>query len=197
MYLNNYENKVLENVRNASVIIQIFSKLAEPMLDMYSKKQYGMPYANLSPDKRKSAIHDLANTLPDNTNQEMVGFGEYFINNYRGHFYAKAQNLIRVLAPANDAAVSRFDLLLLPTLPMKATPLPPANASLKLYVQRALEMLGNTCPLDVTGHPAMSVPCGMSNGLPIGMQLIGKHWDESTIYRAAHAFEQLGDWRNF
>jgi amidase len=37
----------------------------------------------------------------------------------------------------------------------------------------------------------------MSNGLPIGMQLVGKHWDESTIYRAAHAFEQSGDWRNF
>ena len=83
------------------------------------------------------------------------------------------------------------------TLPMKATPLPPANASLKLYIQRALEMLGNTCPMDVSGHPAMSVPCGMSNGLPIGMQLVAKHWDESTIYRAAHAFEQAGDWHNF
>jgi len=123
--------------------------------------------------------------------------GEYFIKNYRGHFYAKAQNLSRVLAKAYDTALARYDLLLLPTLPMKSTPLPPANASLKLYVQRALEMLGNTSPLDVTGHPAMSVPCGMSNGLPIGMQLIGKHWDESTIYRAAHAFEQSGDWRNF
>ena len=54
-----------------------------------------------------------------------------------------------------------------------------------------------TTKRDVTGHPAMSVPCGMSNGLPIGMQLVGKHWDESTIYRAAHAFEQAGDWRNF
>jgi amidase len=123
--------------------------------------------------------------------------GEYFTKNYRGHFYAKAQNLSRVLAKAYDTALSRFDLLLLPTLPMKATPLPPANAPLKLYVQRALEMLGNTCPMDVTGHPAMSIPCGMSNGLPIGMQLVAKHWDESTIYRAAHAFEQAGDWRNF
>ncbi len=123
--------------------------------------------------------------------------GEYFIKNYRGHFYAKAQNLSRLLAKAYDDALSRYDLLLLPTLPMKATPLPPANASLKLYIQRALEMLGNTCPMDVSGHPAMSVPCGMSNGLPIGMQLVAKHWDESTIYRAAHAFEQAGDWRNF
>jgi amidase len=123
--------------------------------------------------------------------------GEYFIKNYRGHFYAKAQNLSRVLAKAYDDALSKYDLLLLPTVPMKATPLPPSNAPLKLIVQRALEMLGNTCPLDVTGHPAMSVPCGMSNGLPIGVQLVAKHWEESTIYRAAHAFEQAGDWRNF
>jgi len=123
--------------------------------------------------------------------------GEYFIKNYRGHFYAKAQNLSRVLAKAYDDALSKYDLLLLPTVPMKATPLPPSNAPLKLIVQRALEMLGNTCPLDVTGHPAMSVPCGMSNGLPIGVELVAKHWEESTIYRAAHAFEQAGDWRNF
>ncbi|MDG1108649.1 MAG: amidase family protein, partial [Burkholderiaceae bacterium] len=122
---------------------------------------------------------------------------EYFTKSYRGHFYAKAQNLSRLLASAYDTALSRYDLLLSPTLPMKATQIPPSNASLKLSVQRALEMLGNTCPLNVTGHPAMSVPCGISNGLPIGMQLIGKHWDESTIYRAAHAFEQSGDWRNF
>ena len=58
------------------------------------------------------------------------------------------------------------------------------------------EMLPNTAPFDVTGHPAMSVPCGMSDGLPVGMMLVGKHYDEATIYRAAHAFEQLGDWRN-
>ena len=123
--------------------------------------------------------------------------GEYFINNYRGHFYAKAQNLSRLLAKAYDDALSKYDLLITPTQPMKATPLPPANAPLKLVVQRALEMVNNTCPFNVTGHPAMSVPCGLSNGLPVGLQLIGKHWAESTIYRAAHAFEQSGDWRSF
>jgi len=48
---------------------------------------------------------------------------------------------------------------------------------------------------DLTGHPAMSVPCGMSDGKPIGMTLIGRHFDELTIYRAAHAFEQSGDWQ--
>jgi amidase len=41
----------------------------------------------------------------------------------------------------------------------------------------------------------MSIPCGLSEGLPVGMMIIGRHWNESTIYRAAHAFEQLGDWK--
>jgi len=56
-------------------------------------------------------------------------------------------------------------------------------------------MLPNTAPFDVTGHPAMSIPCGMSDGLPVGMMLVGRHYDESTIYRAAAAFEQVGDWK--
>ena len=80
---------------------------------------------------------------------------------------------------------------------MKATPIPDQNAPLALYCQRGFEMLANTAPFDVTGHPAMTIPCGMSQGLPIGMMLVGKHYDESNIYRAAHAFEQLGDWKSF
>ncbi len=123
--------------------------------------------------------------------------GEYFIRQYRGHYYAKAQNLSRLLRKTYDQALTRHDLLLMPTTPMKATPIPPQDAPLALYCQRAFEMLANTAPFDVSGHPAMNVPCGMSAGLPIGMQLVGAHYAESTIYRAAHAFEQLGDWRNF
>ncbi len=123
--------------------------------------------------------------------------GEYFIRHYRGHFYAKSQNLVRVLKQSYDDVLSRYDLLLMPTVPMKATPLPAPDAPLALYCQRAFEMIGNTAPFDVTGHPAMSIPCGMSQGLPIGLQMVGKHYAESTIYRAAHAFEQLGDWRSF
>ena len=123
--------------------------------------------------------------------------GEYFIRQYRGHYYAKAQNLSRLLRKTYDQALTRHDLLLMPTTPMKATPIPAQDAPLALYCQRAFEMLGNTAPFDVSGHPAMNVPCGLSAGLPVGMQLVGAHYAESTIYRAAHAFEQLGDWRNF
>ena len=121
--------------------------------------------------------------------------GEFFIKHHRGHFYAKCQNLARQLRAAYDAALAGHDLLLLPTLPMKATKLPEAGAAGGEILQRAFEMIGNTAPFDVTGHPAMSVPCGLGDGLPIGMMLVGKHWDESTIYRAAHAFEQAGDWQ--
>ena len=88
-----------------------------------------------------------------------------------------------------------YDLLLMPTTPMKATPLPPPDAPLELYCQRAFEMLANTAPFDVTGHPAMSLPCGMVDGLPVGVMLIGRRYGESTIYQAAGAFEGAGDWK--
>jgi amidase len=42
----------------------------------------------------------------------------------------------------------------------------------------------------------MSLPCGLVDGLPVGLMLIGRHYDEATIYRAAHAFEQSGNWRS-
>jgi amidase len=121
--------------------------------------------------------------------------GQYFIKHHRGHFYAKAQNLSRKLRAAYDAALSKHDLLLMPTVPLKATPLPPADAPRELYIQRAFEMLANTAPFDATGHPAMSIPCGMSDGLPTGLMMIGRHYGESTIYRAAAAFEKAGDWK--
>ena len=121
--------------------------------------------------------------------------GEYFIQQYNGGFYAKSQNIARRLTQAYDDVLGEHDLLLMPTLPIKATKLPGPNASRDEIVARALEMLGNTCPFDVTGHPAMAIPCGMGAGRPISMMLIGKHCDEYTIYRAAAAFEKSGDWK--
>ena len=56
-------------------------------------------------------------------------------------------------------------------------------------------MFGNSGVFNVTGHPALSLPCGLSDGLPIGLMLVGKHFDESTLYTAAHAFERAADWK--
>jgi len=116
--------------------------------------------------------------------------GQWMADTRYGRFYAKAQNLARVAAAAYDQVLADHDLLLMPTLPLKATPIPAADAPLEEYVSRALEMIPNTAPFDVTGHPAMNVPCAMSDGLPVGMMLVGRHGDDATILRAADAFER-------
>ncbi len=120
--------------------------------------------------------------------------GEFFQEQYRGRFYGKAQNLMRKVNQTYEGVLKQYDLLLMPTLPMKAQPIPPADCSISLYVQRAFEMIGNTAPFN-GGLPAMNVPCGLSEGLPIGMMLVGASYGELKIYQAAHAFEQSGDWR--
>jgi amidase len=119
---------------------------------------------------------------------------KYTVEKYGGHYYAKAQNLRRRLRAAYDAALAAHDLLLLPTTVIKATPIPRKGAGPKEVTRRSWEATRNTCPFNVTGHPAISIPCGMSDGLPVGLMLVGRHWDESTIYRASAAFEQSGDW---
>ena len=116
--------------------------------------------------------------------------GEYMQDSYQGRYYAKAQNLAHRLRDAYDVALAQFDVLVMPTVPMKATPIPPADASIKVIVGRALDMVINTCPFDVTGHPAMSVPVGDSEGLPVGLMLVGRHWEDAMILRVAHAFEK-------
>ncbi|MEM6339521.1 MAG: amidase [Pseudomonadota bacterium] len=121
--------------------------------------------------------------------------GEHFQRQYRGRFYGKAQNIMRRCNERYLAALKQYDLLLMPTLPIKPQEHPPADCSLSLYVQRAFEMVPNTAPFN-GGLPAMSIPCGLSEGLPIGIMLVGPHYGEMKIYQAAHAFEQSGDWRD-
>lgn len=83
----------------------------------------------------------------------------------------------------------------MPTVPITAQRLPEPGCSITEYVSRALEMIGNTAAMDITGHPALSIPCGTVDGLPVGLMLVGKHFDESTLYQAASAFEAAYDWQ--
>lgn len=134
-----------------------------------------------------------ADELPPNIKM-VATMGEYASAQYRGLYYAKAMNLSRQLTSAYDHALQSHDLLLLPTVPIKPTLLPPPDADIETVVMRALEVSGNTAPFNVSRHPALSVPCGMIDGLPIGMMLVGRHFEEATIYRAAYAFERSCDW---
>ncbi|MEJ2339211.1 MAG: amidase [Gemmatimonadales bacterium] len=132
--------------------------------------------------------------LPE-TLQLFMLMGQYGLWRYRGRYYAKGANLRRQLRAAYDDVLSRFDLLLMPTTPMVAPPLPPPDAPRAVVIQRGLEMFVNTQQFDITGHPAMSLPCGMSGDLPVGLMLVGGRYREGTIYRAAWAFEQSEDWQ--
>ncbi|MFC3228830.1 amidase [Marinibaculum pumilum] len=135
-----------------------------------------------------------ADSLSETTKVLMM-FGTHVNNHFGPRHYGKAVNVSRRLKAAYDRVLAEFDLLLMPTTPMKATPLPAAGAGAEEIFARALEPTTNTLPFDITHHPAMSLPCGMADGLPIGLMLVGRHFEETVIYRAAHAFEQAGDWK--
>ena len=132
----------------------------------------------------------LADNYSD-TVKFVILLGQYMANKYFGRYYAKAQNLVPVLRGAYDDALKTADILVMPTIPMKATPIP-ENPTPAEYFATALGMIQNTCPFDCTSHPAMNVPCAMSDGLPVGMMLIGRRFEEDMVLRAAHAFEQTG-----
>ncbi len=112
-------------------------------------------------------------------------------NRYGNYYSAKAQNLVRSLRAAYDTALTRCDLLLMPTTPMKAHRIPPPDAGLPEIIGCALDMVGNTAPFDATGHPSMSVPAGMSDGLPVGLMLTGRHGEDDVVLRGGHACERL------
>lgn len=137
---------------------------------------------------------DDADALPANLKLGML-MGEDAGQRYRRHYVVKAMNLVRRLRQAYDEALATYDLLLMPTTPAKARPLPSVEPSAAAVINLAFENIDNTCPFNLTHHPALTVPCGTADGCPIGMMLVGRPFAEATLYAAAHAFEQSTDWR--
>ncbi len=158
---------------------------------------FGLGYEGLYPLSAIEACmtwRDHADEFADTLKIASI-FSKYTLGRYGGHYYGKAQNLRRRLRAAYGAALASYDLLMLPTTVMKASPIPAKDAPVQEITRRSWEPTRNTCPFNATGHPAISIPCGMSDGLPVGLMLVGKHWDERTIYRASAAFEASGDWQ--
>ncbi len=144
--------------------------------------------------KAHAGWRDQADKLSETLKVSMLA-GEWIHESYGGTLYGRAQNQSLRLRAAYDEALGRFDALLMPTLPLTATKIPEPGASREEVVARGFEMIPNTAPFDATGHPAISVPCGQVAELPVGMMLVGRRWDESTLYRLAHAYEEAEDWR--
>ena len=109
-----------------------------------------------------------------------------------GLYYGRAQEAALAVRAAYDQALQQVDVLVMPTVAARPPKLPPANVSFAESMKLSDGAALNTPQFDLTGHPALSVPCGKLDGLPIGMMMVGRMGDEATVLRAGYAFEQLG-----
>ncbi|MGM0840657.1 MAG: Asp-tRNA(Asn)/Glu-tRNA(Gln) amidotransferase subunit GatA [Bacillota bacterium] len=109
---------------------------------------------------------------------------------YYDAYYKKAQQARTLIKKDFEDVFARYDVIIGPTTPTPAFKIgEKIDDPLTMYANDIL-----TIPVNLAGVPGISVPCGLSStGLPLGLQIIGNHFDESTIYRVAHAFEQATD----
>jgi aspartyl-tRNA(Asn)/glutamyl-tRNA(Gln) amidotransferase subunit A len=105
---------------------------------------------------------------------------------YYDAYYGQAQKVRTVIAQEHAAVFERFDLIVSPTSPTVAFRIgEKAENPLAMYLSDLL-----TIPANMAGLPGLSIPCGLSEGLPVGLQLIGPQFSENTLFRAGHALER-------
>lgn len=120
--------------------------------------------------------------------------GEFLRDRHFGSAYATAQNLKPGLSKGYERALQEVDFLIMPTAPFPAHMNDP-ELSVQERVLRGWAVLANTSPTDLTGHPAISLPLAESNGLPVGIMVIGRHWDEARLLRFAASCERTLRWK--
>ena len=104
-------------------------------------------------------------------------------------YYKKAQQARTLIKADYDKVFENYDVIIGPTAPTPAF-------EIGANIEDPMTMYANdilTIPINLAGVPAISIPCGFENGLPLGLQIIGKHFDEETLYRVAYAYEQQTD----
>ena len=116
-----------------------------------------------------------------------IMLGTYALSaGYYEAYYGQAQKVRTVIADEHRAAFEHFDVLVSPTSPTVAFELGAKTADpLAMYLSDVL-----TIPANMAGLPGLSIPCGLSDGLPVGLQLIGPQFSENTLFRAGHALER-------
>jgi aspartyl-tRNA(Asn)/glutamyl-tRNA(Gln) amidotransferase subunit A len=116
-----------------------------------------------------------------------IMLGTYALSaGYYEAYYGQAQKVRTVIAREFASAFERFDVLVSPTSPTVAFKLGERTENpLAMYLADVL-----TIPPNMAGLPGLSIPCGLSEGLPVGLQLIGPQFSENTLFRAAHALER-------
>src|SRR5438093_1131417 len=109
--------------------------------------------------------------------------------------FLKAQRLRRVLTDEVRAAFSSVDVLATPTLPLCAWEVSESHVQVDGQPEHVLHACWRfTYPWNLTGLPALSVPCGFAAELPVGLQLVGRPFDEATVLRVGHAYQEATRW---
>jgi aspartyl-tRNA(Asn)/glutamyl-tRNA(Gln) amidotransferase subunit A len=121
-----------------------------------------------------------------------IMLGTYALSSgYYEAYYRKAQQVRTLIKKDFDDAFNKVDIIVTPTSPTAAFKLGEKTSDpLQMYLSDIF-----TISVNLAGVPAISIPCGFtSESLPIGLQMIGKHFDEDTIFKTAHAYERSTDW---
>ncbi|MCG7345645.1 Asp-tRNA(Asn)/Glu-tRNA(Gln) amidotransferase subunit GatA [Sporosarcina sp. ACRSL] len=122
--------------------------------------------------------------------KKRILYGTYALSaDHHEELYVKAMKVRTLIAQDFASVFDNYDVIVGPTSATTAYEIGGAmKDQVTLYANDIL-----TVSVNLAGIPAISIPCGFSNGLPVGLQIIGKHFDEATLYRVAHAFEQATD----
>jgi aspartyl-tRNA(Asn)/glutamyl-tRNA(Gln) amidotransferase subunit A len=117
--------------------------------------------------------------------------GTYVLSaGYYDAYYIKAQKVRRLIANEFDSAFAQVDVLMGPTTPTPAFELGSKTSDpITMYLNDIYTIGAN-----LAGLPAMSIPCGLVQNLPVGLQIIGRHFAESALLSAAHAYQRETDW---
>lgn len=168
---------------NGVAIEETTATVRDEGVGAYGKGFYDTDFASAFAKARRTRAEDFPPTL-----KLTLVLGEYLSDEYQSHYYAKSQNLRRKLTAAYDRALEDHDVIAMPTVPHTAHPIE-EDVSVLEIVEKGLTMIQNTAPFDISGHPAITVPCGMSDGLPVGLMFVGERFDDASVLRAAKAFE--------
>lgn len=136
------------------------------------------------------ALGTRSSDLPDAVKAGLLA-SEHVRRNYGASVYAKGQNLAALARERYDDALSDVDALVMPTVPVVPPDQGGPSGLETLAGQGAGSAVGrNTLPFNATHHPAITVPCGETDGAPVGLMFVGDRFDETTLLRVAHAYER-------
>ena len=160
---------------------------ASANLARYDGVRYGFRAANATSAPEMTMLSRTEGFGPEVRRRIMLG--TYVLSSgYYDAYYKKAMQVRTLIRRDFNEAFEKCDVLLTPTSPVVAYPVDGKMDPLSIYM---LDV--TTIPVNMAGLPGISIPCGFADGMPVGMQLIGKVLDEETVLRAAYTFEQATD----